>query len=167
MTQKPLLPGTSTSKPIESNSKPQPQPSTSKPDPNSSKPESSTQVPVITTSKPLEEVVLEEKPLKNKGNNTAENEKTGLNDGSTTSTTAQPVKSEDIISPGKIKVQIIQTPVNLSPMTGEELNLGQNKDLNVLSQNAEIIIPRKCASGYARDQKGRCRRLRKPAGSSL
>lgn len=164
MTQQPLLPGTSASKPIESNSKPQP--STSKPDPSSSKPESSTKVPV-TTSKPLQEVVFEEKPLKNKGNNTVENEKTSSNDESATSTTAQPVKLEDIISPGKIKVQIIQTPMNSNPMTGEELNLEQNKDLNVLSQNSEIVIPRKCASGYARDPKGRCRRLRKPAGSSL
>ncbi|KAJ8968538.1 hypothetical protein NQ317_002620 [Molorchus minor] len=62
--------------------------------------------------------------------------------------------NDETNSPGKIKVQIIETPVSVIP--GEEVH----------EQNAtvpgEIVQLRRCAQGFARDKKGRCRRLRRP-----
>lgn len=76
-------------------------------------------------------------------------------------------KLEDMISPGKIKVQIIEAPMgSMGPVPGEEYNVGQVNDGNALSQSSGVLHTRKCGSGFTRDQKGRCRRVRKPGGSS-
>lgn len=171
MTQKPPVSETTTSKPQETTSNPQP--STSKPEPSPPKSEASppksegsTSKPEASNSKPLEDVLtalFEDQPIKLKENSTADKEKVNSNDQSTTSTTAKPMKLEEIISPGKIKVQIIEAPLHMSPVPGEEMGVGHNT--NAMSQSAEILLPRKCASGFTRDTKGRCRRVRKPSGS--
>lgn len=81
-------------------------------------------------------------------------------------TTVKVDKFEEIISPGKIKVQILETPMNMSPVPGEEMISGQNEAINSVPQSGEVMHVRKCVSGFTRDQKGRCRRVRKPGSSS-
>lgn len=57
-------------------------------------------------------------------------------------------------SPDKIKVQIIEEPNPIVP----------SDDMGTATVPAlgEVLHYRKCASGYARDKRGRCRRVRKP-----
>ncbi|XP_072388347.1 uncharacterized protein [Diabrotica undecimpunctata] len=74
---------------------------------------------------------------------------------SNSSTTLKSGKLDD--SPGKIKVQIIETPVRMSVVPGEDVD--QNETL----PQGEILQLRRCATGFTRDKRGRCRRVRRPA----
>ncbi|XP_044271114.1 uncharacterized protein LOC123015449 [Tribolium madens] len=57
-------------------------------------------------------------------------------------------------SPDKIKVQIINESNPIVPI--DDMGTGTAPTLG------EVLHYRKCASGYARDKRGRCRRVRKP-----
>lgn len=151
--------------------------------PTSSKP-NPTEQPILTgsnillstqtTSKPLlgstkppqNELSTTEDPSKNKENSTMINNDKNTTAEATSTTTAKTEKLEEIISPGKIKVQILETPVSMSLVPGEELTQPQSNVVNSMTQTSEVLHVRKCASGFTRDQKGRCRRVRKPSGSS-
>ncbi|XP_050504280.1 uncharacterized protein LOC114333331 [Diabrotica virgifera virgifera] len=74
---------------------------------------------------------------------------------SNSSTTQKTAKLDD--SPGKIKVQIIETPIRMSVVPGEDVE--QNETL----PQGEILQLRRCATGFTRDKRGRCRRVRRPA----
>ncbi|KAG5867408.1 hypothetical protein JTB14_034389 [Gonioctena quinquepunctata] len=79
----------------------------------------------------------------------------------TSSTTLKSPRKEESSSPGKIKVQILETPVNLSIVSGEELH----DQSETLPQN-EFLQQKRCASGFARDKRGRCRRVRRPGNAT-
>lgn len=135
------------------------QPNTYKPEPSTITSEPSTTKPEPSTPKPLPEAqkVVEETPVENQ-----------VKDKEVIPSSTVGIQNlEDIISPGKIKVQIIEAPMgSLGPVPGEELNVGQINDGSPISQNAGVIHARKCVSGFTRDAKGRCRRVRKPGASS-
>nr|CAI5842601.1 unnamed protein product [Callosobruchus analis] len=78
----------------------------------------------------------------------------------------QRTSDEVNFGPGKIKVQIIETPVAdqaASAIPGEEeQQSGDSDGTSESTPQGEMVHIKKCAQGYARDKKGRCRRLRKP-----
>ncbi|CAH1374801.1 unnamed protein product [Tenebrio molitor] len=60
-------------------------------------------------------------------------------------------------SPDRIKVQIIEEPnPNLSIVPSDDVGAADAPALG------EVVHYRRCATGYARDKKGRCRRVRRP-----
>lgn len=61
-------------------------------------------------------------------------------------------------SPDRIKVQIIEEPTaNIAIVPSDDLGISST------SPHGEVLHYRRCASGYARDKRGRCRRIRRPA----
>nr|CAH7742707.1 unnamed protein product [Callosobruchus chinensis] len=77
----------------------------------------------------------------------------------------QRTSDEMNFGPGKIKVQIIETPVSdqaAGVVPGEEDQPADSDGANEAAPQGEMVQIKKCAQGYARDKKGRCRRLRKP-----
>ncbi|XP_018562691.1 uncharacterized protein LOC108904566 [Anoplophora glabripennis] len=74
------------------------------------------------------------------------------------STVPQREKFEEPNSPGKIKVQIIETPVGIVP--------GEVSDKDSIIKEGEVLHIKRCAAGFGRDKLGRCRRLRRPGSSS-
>lgn len=74
------------------------------------------------------------------------------------STAPQREKYEETNSPGKIKVQIIETPVGVVP--------GEVFEKDGAVNHGEMVQLRRCSLGFARDKKGRCRRVRKPGSGS-
>lgn len=143
--------------------KPEPTPikpdtASDKPNPSTIKPEPSTPKPEASTTKQQQEVpqaAIELEPVKNQESNAVTDEK---KEEAASPSTVSVEKIEEIISPGKIKVQIIEGP--LASVPGEHV-----ADANVTAQTSGVVHTRKCGNGYARDQKGRCRRVRKPGGS--
>ncbi|XP_066155974.1 uncharacterized protein [Euwallacea fornicatus] len=83
--------------------------------------------------------------------------------------TASPLLPIESMTPGKIKVQIVEAPGSVlgSPppavgiVPGEEIQHGGTTILE-----GEVSNYRKCANGFTRDKAGRCRRIRKPGGGA-
>ncbi|XP_066260485.1 uncharacterized protein [Euwallacea similis] len=83
-----------------------------------------------------------------------------------TSSSLLPIES---MTPGKIKVQIVEAsgPVLGSPppavgiVPGEEMQHGGTTILE-----SEVSNYRKCANGFTKDKKGRCRRVRRPGSGA-
>lgn len=78
-----------------------------------------------------------------------------------------PLTQLDSLLPGKIKVQIVEDS-SLVPMSEPALGIVPGEDVHPQIGDTilqgEISSYRRCGSGYARDKKGRCRRVRKPSG---
>lgn len=74
----------------------------------------------------------------------------------TATTTTQ--RSTRLEEPGKIKVQIIEMPASAGKVPGEDTH-----EQSEVNPQGDILHVRKCASGFSRDKRGRCRRVRKPS----
>ncbi|CAG9864045.1 unnamed protein product [Phyllotreta striolata] len=76
---------------------------------------------------------------------------------STTSSAESSTKpAEEFSSPDRIKVQIIETPVRTGVVPGEDI-AEQNE-----APHGDILQIKRCAQGFTRDKRGRCRRVRRP-----
>ncbi|XP_030759324.1 uncharacterized protein LOC115884785 [Sitophilus oryzae] len=90
-----------------------------------------------------------------------------------TTSSSEPLISGETVAmaPGKIKVQILGSPSaamgELSPPAGIIPGEDIQSDIGETVLHGEMASYRKCATGYSRDKKGRCRRVRKPVTSNL
>lgn len=75
--------------------------------------------------------------------------------------TSSTEKSTRLEEPGKIKVQIIEFPVADSAVPGEDVH-----EKGEVVPQGEILQLRKCATGFTRDKRGRCRRVRRPGSTA-
>ncbi|CAH2001935.1 unnamed protein product [Acanthoscelides obtectus] len=96
----------------------------------------------------------------------SKNEESSLNEIQNKPAT-QRTSDELSFGPGKIKVQIIETPVadqaiSIIPGEEEQPSSVDSDSTNESVPQGDMVHIRKCAQGYTRDKKGRCRRLRKP-----
>ncbi|CAH0554547.1 unnamed protein product [Brassicogethes aeneus] len=111
----------------------------------------------LTTEKPLVEInpspptKIEEKP--------SSTEKLEMILSST------PVAEAEMSQPGKIKVQILEAPVSTPPHVG----IVPGEDLGDVNDSLALgdTPLRRCSSGYSRDKKGRCRKVRRPGPGPL
>lgn len=82
----------------------------------------------------------------------------------TNTTNSEPITPRDeySLNSGKIKVQILETPVlpAVGIVPGEDVGPSQDN-----LPSGEVVHYRRCASGFTRDKKGRCRRVRRPNGA--
>ncbi|XP_050305037.1 uncharacterized protein LOC126742428 [Anthonomus grandis grandis] len=121
------------------------------------------------TKKPIENATFK-KPLEESLNiQGGSTEESSSSSSSTPSILSLRLSSPKPDSLDKIKVQIVEGP---GPSLGNNLlPLGIVPGEDVQSDSGEVLQGeiasyRKCASGFSRDKKGRCRRLRKPAVAS-
>lgn len=74
------------------------------------------------------------------------------------------------MTPGKIKVQILEAPAHSVEVSSPPLGVIPGEDVQADTTTGilqgELASYRKCAAGFSRDKKGRCRRIRRPGISS-
>nr|XP_023020290.1 uncharacterized protein LOC111508888 [Leptinotarsa decemlineata] len=112
--------------------------------------------PSTESSKEKEPTKTEESSVSTESQSNEPSKDTG-----SSTTTPKTLRKDEYSAPGKIKVQIIETPVSVGIVPGE--------DVHEPSENlpqGEILQLKRCASGFSRDKRGRCRRVRRPGNSS-